>query len=230
MLAAVTLLTLLPVLLQCSRPAPPHPASPATSPPASSASAPPVTAATEAVTEPVTVADLGASWRPGCPVEPAQLRRIRLRYMGFDGQTHQGELIVHQDLVADVTEAFEQLYRLGYPIERMQTVDHYPSADDELSMEDNNTSAFNCRAIPGTGRWAQHAYGRAIDLNPRLNPCRYADGTFEPHNAATYLARDRTDAGILHHGDPAVRTFTDRGWHWGGDWTTPVDYQHFERP
>ena len=30
-------------------------------------------------------------------------------------------------------------------------------------------------------------------------------------------------------GDPAVRVFTDRGWHWGGDWRTPIDYQHFER-
>ena len=24
----------------------------------------------------------------------------------------------------------------------MQTVDHYPGAEDELSMQDNNTSAF----------------------------------------------------------------------------------------
>ncbi|WP_371934507.1 M15 family metallopeptidase [Mycobacterium sp. TY815] len=225
-LVAVTLLALLPVLAQCSRAAPPHAAAPTTSPPSSSAAAGPTTAAVE----PVTATELGASWHPGCPVEPTQLRRIRLGYKGFDGQTHQGELVVHEDLVADVTEIFTLLYRLGYPIERMQTVDHYPGADDELSMEDDNTSAFNCRTIPGTDRWAQHAYGRAIDLNPRRNPCRYANGTFEPHNAAPYLDRSRPDPGILHTGDAAVRTFTDRGWRWGGDWTTPVDYQHFERP
>jgi hypothetical protein len=34
---------------------------------------------------------------------------------------------------------------------------------------------------------------------------------------------------MLHAGDAAVRTFTDRGWRWGGDWRNPIDYQHFER-
>jgi hypothetical protein len=96
-------------------------------------------------------------------------------------------------------------------------------------MEDNNTSAYNCRDIPGTGRWSQHAFGRAIDLNPLLNP--YIDGTgaFQPTNAAPYLDRNRTDPGLLHAGDPVVRVFTDRGWRWGGSWRTPIDYQHFER-
>ncbi len=136
---------------------------------------------------------------------------------------------MHEDLVSKVITIFEQLYRLGYPVEKMSTVDHYPDADDELSMEDNNTSAFNCRTIPGTDQWSPHAYGRAIDLNTLLNPCLYASGYFEPQNAAAYLDRSRTDPGLLHDGDPALRTFTDRGWRWGGDWMTP-DYQHFEWP
>ncbi len=65
---------------------------------------------------------------------------------------------------------------------------------------------------------AQHAYGRAIDLNPLLNP--YIDGTgaFQPKNAAAYLDRSRTDPGLLHNGDPAVHVFTGRGWRWGGSW------------
>lgn len=174
--------------------------------------------------------ELGASWRPDCPVGPAQLRRVHLEHVGFDGQTHRGELIVHEDLVPEVVAIFEQLHQLGYPIEKMRPADHYASADDELSMEDNNTSAFNCRSIPGTTRWSLHAYGRAIDLNPLLNPCLYAGGYFEPKNAAAYLDRGRTDPGLVHSGDPAERAFTDRGWRWGGDWTSPIDYQHFERP
>jgi hypothetical protein len=109
-------------------------------------------------------------------------------------------------------------------------VDHYPAAADELSMEDNNTSAFNCARISGTGRWSQHAYGRAIDLNSRLNPCIGRTGAFQPKNAASYLDRSRVDPGILHDGDPAVRAFTDRGWRWGGYWRTAVDYRHFEQP
>jgi D-alanyl-D-alanine carboxypeptidase len=228
------------VLVQCTPASPPRAATPAPSgtpspaataaPSASAApsfSVPPTAAA--AAVEPVTAAELGATWRPGCPVEPEQLRRVNVDYLSFDGQTRRGELVVHQDLVPDVIAIFEQLFRIGYPVDKIRTVDHYPDADDELSMEDNNTSAFNCRHIPGSDEWSPHAYGRAIDINTRLNPCLYASGYFEPQNAAAYLDRSRTDPGLLHIGDPAVLAFTDRGWRWGGDWNAPLDYQHFER-
>ena len=148
------------VLVQCSSP-PPPPA--ATSPPS-------VTSPPAATIQPVTAADLGPSWHPGCPVEPQDLRRVGVTYIGFDGQTHRGALIVNQDLADEVVAIFDQLLQLRYPIEKIRTLDNYPSADDELSMEDNNSSAFNCRDIPGAGRWSLHAYGRAIDLNPVLNP------------------------------------------------------------
>jgi len=217
------------VLVQCTSAPPPRAAkpSPPIAPPSVAGAASP--AAGETV-RPVTPAELGASWRPGCPVEPAQLRRVDVEHIGFDGQTHRGELIVHEDLVPEVITIFERLYRLRFPIEKIRTADHYPAADDELSMEDDNTSAFNCRGIPGTGQWSQHAYGRAIDLNPLLNPCVHSNGAFEPRNAAAYLDRGRSDPGLFRDGDPAVHVFTDRGWRWGGAWTTPVDYQHFERP
>jgi hypothetical protein len=80
-----------------------------------------------------------------------------------------------------------------------------------------------------TGRWSQHAFGRAIDLNPLLNPYIDRTGAFQPKNAAPYLDRNRTDPGVLHEGDAVVHVFTDRGWRWAGDWRTPIDYQHFER-
>ena len=221
------------VLVQCTSALPPLAAtpSPAVKPSPSAASsspsAPPAPAG--GTVEPVTAAQLGVSWRPGCPVEPGRLRRVNIDHIGFDGQTHRGELVVHEELVPEVIAIFEQLYRLGYPVEKIRTVDHYSDADDELSMEDNNTSAFNCRSIPGTNEWSPHAFGRAIDLNTLINPCLYASGYVEPQNAAAYLDRSRADPGLLHNDDPAVRIFTDRGWRWGGYWTTP-DYQHFERP
>jgi len=135
---------------------------------------------------------------------------------------------VHQELVGQVIAVFERLYRLEFPIEKMQSVAHYRGGEDELSMEDNNTSAFNCRRIPGSGNWALHAYGRAIDINPLLNPM-VDHGDYEPHNAGVYLDRRRIEPGLLHAGDAAVRVFTAAGWKWGGDWTSPKDYQHFER-
>jgi hypothetical protein len=215
------------VLVQCS-PQPPPPAPPPGTSSPSAAATSPSASTPPPVVAPVTAADLGASWRPGCPVEPQQLRRVEVDYIGLDGQKRRGALIVNEDLVADVVAIFEQLLQLRYPVEKIRTVDNYPDAADELSMEDNNTSAFNCRDIPGDG-WSLHAYGRAIDLNPRLNPYIDSTGAFQPNNAAPYLDRSRTDPGLLHADDPVVRVFTDRGWRWGGSWRTPIDYQHFER-
>ncbi|WP_408066339.1 M15 family metallopeptidase [[Mycobacterium] nativiensis] len=176
----------------------------------------------------VTAAELGATWHPDCPITPAQLRRVTVTHLGFDAKAHRGDLIVHAELVPQVIAIFERLYRLEFPIEKMRPVSHYPGGDDELSMEDNNTSAFNCRRIPGSGSWALHAFGRAIDVNPLLNPM-VNHGKFEPKNAKVYLDRKRIEPGLLHPGDPAVRVFTDAGWRWGGNWKSPVDYQHFER-
>ena len=226
-------------LLQCSPSPPPQPttSSPSSSSPSTTTTTrstpPPVRpppAPPPVAVHPVTAAELGASWRPDCPVGPELLRRVEVDYIGFDGQSHRGELVVHRDVVTDVIAIFEELHRLRYPIAKMQTVDRYPGADDELSMEDNNTSAFNCRPLPSGRAWSLHAYGRAIDINPLLNPYLDSKGSIEPTTAGPYLDRTRNDPGILHAGDPVVRTFTDRGWRWGGDWRTPKDYQHFERP
>jgi D-alanyl-D-alanine carboxypeptidase len=222
-----TLTVAVAVLVQCgSAPPPPAATSPPSVAPPSSSAAP---TAAPATIQPVSAADLGPSWRPGCPLDPRQLRRVEVDYTGFDGKSHRGALIVNDDLAAEVVAILEQLLQLRYPIDKIRTVDTYPGADDELSMEDNNTSAFNCRDIPGSGRWSLHAFGRAIDLNPRLNPYIDRTGAFQPKNAAPYLDRTRRDPGLLHAGDPVVRVFTDRGWRWGGSWRTPIDYQHFER-
>jgi D-alanyl-D-alanine carboxypeptidase len=212
------------VLVGCSSAPPPPPAAtpPPTLPPSVVATSPAPTI------QPVTATDLGSTWRPGCPIDPQQLRRVEVGFVGFDGRNHRAPLIVNEDVAPDVVVIFKRLVELRYPIEKIRTADSYPGADDELSMEDNNTSAFNCRDIPGTGHWSLHAYGRAIDLNPLLNP-EIDRGAIQPKTAAPFLERSRTDPGILHAGDAAVRVFTDRGWRWGGDWRSPVDYQHFER-
>ncbi len=181
---------------------------------------------TAASVHPVSAADLGATWHRGCPVGPEDLRRVELDYLGFDGATHRGALVVNKDVVDSVVEVFAALMTLRYPIEKMQTVDHYPGGEDELSMRDNNTSGFNCRPL-GSG-WSQHAYGRAVDVNPLVNPYIDASGDLQPKTASRYLDRTRDDLGLLHAGDAAVEAFTDRGWRWGGAWRNPVDYQHFE--
>ncbi|MBU9763193.1 M15 family metallopeptidase [Mycobacterium sp. TNTM28] len=189
---------------------------------------PGVVAKQTARVQPVDAAALGTTWRSGCPVPPADLRRITLSYFGFDGRSHRGELVVHRDAVRDVIEIFGDLRSARFPIEKMRTVDNYPRASDELSMQDNNTSAFNCRPLP-SGAWSLHAYGRAVDINPLVNPYISESGDLQPKTARAYLDRARADQGMIRDGDVVVRTFAERGWRWGGHWRDPIDYQHFER-
>lgn len=198
------------------------------SPPAAAPARPAPAAPSGSAIHTVTPAELGDTWHPGCPVGPDALRRVEVSYLGTDGNPHRGSLVVHKDYVEDVVAIFADLLRAGYPIDKMQTVDHYPGAEDELSMRDNNTSAFNCRPLPGSTNWSLHAYGRAIDINPLTNPYIDKSGDLQPKTAGRYLDRGLPDPEILRAGDAAVRAFTDRGWRWGGAWRNPVDYQHFE--
>ena len=167
----------------------------------------------------------GSSWRPGCPVHIRRLRLVRLRYWGFDREAHLGRLVVHRDVARAVVRIFRRLYEVAFPIRRMRLVDHY-GAVDRASMEDDNTSAFNCRWRAGPpGVWSMHAYGKAIDVNPVENPYVSSSG-FSPPNSAPYVDRSVRRRGMIYHGDAVWRAFRDRGWEWGGDWTYP-DYQHF---
>jgi hypothetical protein len=49
------------------------------------------------VSGPLTRADVPYSWRPGCPVPPSGLRRLRVSYFGFDGVVRTGTLVVSAD-------------------------------------------------------------------------------------------------------------------------------------
>ena len=111
----------------------------------------------------------GVSWRRGCPVSLDALRLLRLSYWGYDHLVHQGELIVNQSATASLTRAFGLLFAARFPIRQMRVVDNF-AGDDERSMLADNTSAFNCRLVPATTTWSQHAYGLAVNINPFENP------------------------------------------------------------
>jgi hypothetical protein len=170
--------------------------------------------------------DLGASWHSGCPVGPAGLRAVTVPYLGFDGRRHDGTLVVAARLAGDVRAIFARLYADRFPIRRMVPVSAY-GGNDERSMEADNSSAFNCRPVTGGTGWSPHAYGTAIDLNTLENP--YVSGnTIEPTTARRFVDRTLKVRGMIHAGDPVVAVFAAHGWTWGGSWTDPTDYQHFE--
>ena len=81
-----------------------------------------------------------------------------------------GKLVIHRRWAPEVARVFHKLYDARFPIRRMRLVDRY-GAVEMRSMKADNTSAFNCRYRNGVCcTWSQHAYGRAIDINPVENP------------------------------------------------------------
>lgn len=198
---------------------------------AAPSAAPGTTAAPPPVfrTETVTAARLGSSHRPGCPVPVADLRLVTVTHVRFDGTTSLGELVVHRDAAPAVVRVFRELLSARFPVAQVRTVEAYGS-DDARSMAANNTSAFNCRRTTGAGGWSEHAYGRALDLNPVQNPYvrRTAQGTIVlPAAGRAHVDRSRPRPGMVLAGGPVVRAFGQVGWRWGGSFTSLKDYQHF---
>ena len=171
-------------------------------------------------------ARLSASWRPGCPVELADLRLLELAHWNFDDRVSVGELVVHADHADDLVSVFAALFDVGFPIERMELVDVY-DGDDDRSMAANNTSAFNCREVAWKpGVWSNHAFGAAIDINPLINPYVAGPNIFPPEGEP-FADRSVRATGGLYPGDAAVQAFYDIGWGWGGTWSGAKDWQHF---
>jgi hypothetical protein len=167
------------------------------------------------------------SWRTGCPVPIEDLRLLNVTHWGFDRAVHGGELVVNEDAVAAILRVMRALFDARFPIAMMRLVDAY-HGDDNRSTAADNTSAFNCRIVAGhPGVWSQHAYGRAIDINPLENPEVLGDGTVVPPAGAAYVDRSRRAKGMILSGGVVVRAFANVGWGWGGTWTSFKDYQHF---
>jgi D-alanyl-D-alanine carboxypeptidase len=175
----------------------------------------------------VTAAQLPYTWRPGCPVGPAQLRQIGMTYWGFDGRPHSGTMVVNAGVVDDVITIFRTLYQERFPLQEMIPEDAYRGNDNAAAAADD-TSGFNCRdaVAPGPPQWSVHAYGEAIDVNDVQNP--YVDGsTIIPPAGAGYLNRADVRPGMAVPGGALIRAFASVGWSWGGRWSGAPDYQHF---
>lgn len=172
------------------------------------------------------------SYKENNDISMEELCYLRVLHMGFDGQTHIGELIVNQTIAEEVLEIMLKLYQQSYPIEKMILIDEY-GADDEQSMTDNNTSAFNYRKIAGTDHLSNHSLGFAIDINPKYNPYVKQQDNGElivsPLNGTEYIDRNQEFPYKIDENDLCCRLFLEYGFIWGGNWNSVKDYQHFEK-
>ena len=178
----------------------------------------------------------------GATVGYGDLAYLTVYYHGFDGADATGHIVVAKELADEVLDIFADLYEIDYPVESVKLIDEFQNKQtseldslDRASMGNNNTSAFCYRLVSGSGNLSQHAFGRAIDLNPRINP--YVTGNIvSPANAKKYA--DRSGNGLsdiemramIHKGDAVYNIFVSRGWEWGGEiWYGEYDYQHFQK-
>ena len=148
---------------------------------------------------------------------------IRVLYYGFDSLDHYGCLIVNKKLENEVRLIFEELYKNKFPIEKIIPISDY-GWSDSLSMLANNTSGFNYRTINGSEGLSDHAFGRAIDINPFQNP-------YIPYKTKITIpigsSYDTSKVGTITSNSIVVDIFKRYGWKWGGDWKYTKDYQHF---
>ena len=173
----------------------------------------------------------GKSYKEGCRIALADLRYVRCLHHTPAGEIRLGELVCNRRIADDLVAIFRELFDQNYPIERMVLIDDY-DASDRLSMEANNTSAFNYREIRNTGKLSNHSWGLAVDINPLYNPCviRRRNGSLsvDPEKGRPYADRAKSFRMKIDRNDPAYKAFIARGFEWGGNWHSLKDYQHFE--
>lgn len=148
---------------------------------------------------------------------------LDLEFLDFEGQLQLGQLLVHRDLETEVRAIFAAILAARFPIFRMQPVVVYGWSDD-LSMQDNNCSAFNYRLKVGKDTLSTHSLGRAIDINPLQNP--YIRGDLRLPPSAVY---EKDALGTILEEGSVVAAFESRGWEWGGRWSSLKDWHHFEK-
>lgn len=152
-----------------------------------------------------------------------ELTLVNVEYYSFDDKLHRGQIVIHKELAKDIEEVFELIKEKRFPVAKVIPIVKY-NWSDEKSMLDNNTSAFNYRVVKGTNRLSNHAYGRAIDINPFQNP--YIRNNYISPKGSSY---NPNKPGTITKDSFLVKEFKKRGWTWGGDWKTLKDYQHFEK-
>ena len=173
----------------------------------------------------------GRSYKAGCPLPVSELRYLKVLHYGLDGKVRLGEMLCNRAIAADLLEIFRALYDARYPIERMVLIDDY-EADDNRSMEANNSSSFNYRTVSGRTTLSRHATGMAVDINPLYNPYIYTRNgrtVVEPASGLPYADRTGDFPCKIDAEDLCCRLFKAHGFRWGGDWKSVKDYQHFEK-
>ena len=167
-------------------------------------------------------------WHKGCPVGLNDLRVLTATYRGFDKHNHTGQLVVNKSAASKLATVFHRLYVIHFPIENMTlegVYGHKQVQDPTGSFECRQAVPSPCTGGSGTGSWSNHAFGLAVDLNPRENPYVGCGMSRDP-TAQSYRDRSRHRPGMVTA--QVRKAFASIGWGWGGSWSgNTKDYMHF---
>lgn len=190
----------------------------------------------------------GISMQHFSGVDYSDLSYLTIPYFDFNGSVKQGHMVVNKKLADEVLLIFQELYKIKYPIEKMELIDNFSGSKkltgdalDYASIEANNTSAFNDRKVVTNdgvqNTVSKHALGQAIDINPQINPYINPDGSFSHDNAKKYVKErksqegwsDTEKAACITPDSEIYKIFTKYGWTWLGNSSYTGDTQHFEK-
>ena len=169
----------------------------------------------------------GRTFRDYAPFTTDFLTYLTITHVDFDGNDRIGHMIVAAEIGDEVLEIFREIYESHFPIYSIRLIDYF-DAIDYYSLAANNSSAFNFRYIANTNVISRHGFGMAIDINPIQNPYVRGDVVL-PEAGRAYLDRTDVRPGMIVAGCPVYQAFISRDWIWGGNWTLPRDYHHFEK-
>lgn len=131
------------------------------------------------------------------------LTTITVKCKQSNGKDANVSLTVHSKLAGEITAIYNEMYALGFPVQKGQTY------------------GYSWRSMATSGNRSHHSYGVAIDINPNENYMITKSGKV----VAGKLYKP--GANKLSVTKEVVTIWKRHGFYWGGDWRSSKDYMHF---
>lgn len=150
----------------------------------------------------------------------SQIVDVSVPYITLEGKHTTGIIQVNKRIAEETKEMFQRLERFGF---RINKIEPSKGRSDRELIDNNITTSYNFRlAISPNGPkvLSKHAWGLAIDINPRINPAEPDCGMDFEYGC---------ELGVLN--DKEIEMIKSLGFDWGGEifkgfW----DSHHFEAP
>ena len=182
------------------------------SPTASSSTVATSTRAFTSGIEEVTTEELHASWRDGCPrAGRAASCRRRDRTGTTTARSARAGSSSHADQADGRRRGAARAVRRRATRSSAWSRSTSSAGATRRRWTPTTRARSTAAAPPASTSWSEHAYGRAVDLNPLQNPYVQRRHSCSRPRAPHLVDRTRTDQGMIHDGDAAVTAFAGPG-------------------